>query len=73
MSVSQISNWSDIWMLNGVWIIIFEESQQWGAMDTETEIPSAENKELKNFPFKTWNRSVSSHACYTYFQEFLPW
>ena len=45
---------------------------QWGAADAEIEVPSGENTELKRSPFKAWSRSVYSHACYTYFQGFLP-
>ena len=44
----------------------------WGAADAETEVQSCENTELKRSPFKDWSRSVYSHTCYAYCQEFLP-
>ena len=47
-------------------------SLQWGAADAEIKVPSGENLELKGFPFKVWSRSVYSHTCYAYCQEFLP-
>ena len=31
-----------------------------------------ENAELKRSPFKAWGKSVYSHSCYAYCQEFLP-
>ena len=45
---------------------------QWGAADAEIKVPSGENTELKCSPFKAWSRSVYSHTCYAYCQEFLP-
>ena len=48
------------------------KNPQWGAADTEIEVPSGENTELKCSPFKTCSRSVYSHTCYTYCQGFLP-
>ena len=45
---------------------------QWGAADAEIKVPSDENTELKSSPFKVWSRSVYSHTCYAYCQEFLP-
>ena len=45
---------------------------QWGAADTEIKVPSGENTEVKRYPFKAWSRSVNSHTCYAYCQEFLP-
>ena len=47
-------------------------SPQWGAADTEIEVPSDENTELKCSPFKAWSRTVYSHTCYTYCQGFRP-
>ena len=47
-------------------------SPQWGAADAEIKVPSGENTELKRSPFKVWSRSVYSHTCYAYCQEFLP-
>ena len=29
-------------------------------------------RQLKHSPFKAWSRSVYSHTCYAYCQEFLP-
>ena len=43
-----------------------------GDADAEIKVPSSENVELKRSPFKAWSRSVYSHACYAYCQEFLP-
>ena len=45
---------------------------QWGAADAEIKVPSGENTELNRSPFKVWSRSVYSHTCYAYCQEFLP-
>ena len=45
---------------------------QWGAEDAEIKVPSGDNTELKRSPFKVWSRSVYSHTCYAYCQEFLP-
>ena len=45
---------------------------QWGAANAEIKVPSAENTELKRSPFKAWSRSIYSHKCYVYCQEFLP-
>ena len=39
---------------------------QWGAADAEIKVPSIENTELKDSPFKAWSRSVYSHTCYAY-------
>ena len=47
-------------------------SPQWGAADAEIKVPFGENTELKRSPFKVWSRSVYSHTCYAYCQEFLP-
>ena len=47
-------------------------SPQWGTADAENKVPSAENTEQKGSPFKAWTRSVLSHACYPYCQEYLP-
>ena len=47
-------------------------SPQWGAADAEIKVPSGENTEIKRSPFKVWSRSVYSHTCYAYCQEFLP-
>ena len=44
---------------------------QWGAADAEIKVPSGKNIEHKRFPFKAWSRSVYSHTCYYYCQEFL--
>ena len=46
---------------------------QWGAADAEIKVPSGENTKLKRSPFKAWCRSVCSHTCYAYCQEFLPY
>ena len=46
---------------------------QWGAADAEIKVPSGENTELKRSPFKAWSRSVYSHTCHAYCQEFLPY
>ena len=43
-----------------------------GAADAKIKVPSGENTELKRSPFKVWSRSVYSHTCYAYCQEFLP-
>ena len=48
------------------------ETPQWGAADAEIKVPSVENTELKGSHFKAWSRSVNSHTCYAYHQEFLP-
>ena len=48
------------------------EIPQWGAADAEIKVPSFENTELKRSPFQAWSRSVYSHTCYAYCQEFLP-
>ena len=53
--------------------IILCGSPQWGAADAEIKVPSGENAELKRSPFKAWMRSVYSHTCYAYCQEFLPY
>ena len=45
---------------------------QWGAAGAEIKVPSGQNTELKRSPFKAWSRSVYSHTCYAYCQEFLP-
>ena len=45
---------------------------RWGAADAEIKVPPGENTELKRSPFKAWSRSVYSHTCYAYCQEFLP-
>ena len=45
---------------------------QWGAADAEIKVPSGENTELKRSPWKARSRSVYSHTCYAYCQEFLP-
>ena len=45
---------------------------QWGAANAEIKVPSGENTELKRSLFKVWSRSVYSHTCYAYCQEFLP-
>ena len=37
---------------------IFLYAPQWGAADTEIEVPSGESTELKRSPFKAWCRSV---------------
>ena len=47
-------------------------SPQWGAADAEIKVSSGENTELKRSPFNAWSRSVYSHTCYAYCQEFLP-
>ena len=52
--------------------VCFTDSPQWGAADAEIKVPSGENTELKRSPFKVWRRSVYSHTCYAYCQEFLP-
>ena len=44
---------------------------QWGAVDAEIKVPSGENTELKQSPFKARSRSVYSHTCYAYCQGFL--
>ena len=44
---------------------------QWGAADAEIKVPSDENTEHKDSPFKAWSKSVYSHACYAYCQGFL--
>ena len=43
-----------------------------GAADAEIKVPSGENTNRKRSPFKAWSRSVYSHTCYAYCQEFLP-
>ena len=45
---------------------------KWGAANAEIKVLSGENTELKRSPYKAWSRSVYSHACYDYCQEFLP-
>ena len=50
-----------------------KKAPQWGAADAEIKVSSGENTELKRSPFKAWSRSVYSHTCYTYCQEFLPY
>ena len=45
---------------------------QWGAADAEIKVQYGENTELKLSHFKAWSRSVYSHTCYAYCQEFLP-
>ena len=35
---------------------------QWGTADAELKVPSVENTELKDSPFKAWGRSVLSHT-----------
>ena len=42
------------------------------AADAEIKVPFVENTELKGSPFKAWSRSVYSHVCYAYCQEYLP-
>ena len=37
---------------------------QWGAAKAEIKVPSGENTEFKRSLFKTWSRSVYSHASY---------
>ena len=49
-------------------LIYFFISPRWRAADAEIKVPSDENAELKDFPFKSWSRSVYCHACYTYCQ-----
>ena len=39
---------------------------QWGAVDAEIKVPSGENTELKQSPFKARSRSVYSHTCHPY-------
>ena len=51
---------------------LLAELPQWGAADAEIKVPSGENTELKRSPFQAWSRSVCSHTCYAYCQEFLP-
>ena len=36
------------------------------------KVPFGVNTELKRSPFKAWSRSIYSHTCYAYCQEFLP-
>ena len=49
------------------------QAPQWEAADAEIKVPSDENTEFKGSPFiKAWSRSVYRHACYAYFQGFLP-
>ena len=43
------------------------------AADAEIKVPSGENTEFKRSPFKAWSRSVYSHTCYAYCQEFLAY
>ena len=45
---------------------------QWGAVDAEIKVPSGENTELKQSPFKARSMSVYSHIRYAYCQGFLP-
>ena len=45
---------------------------QWEAADAEMKVLSGESTELKRSPIKAWSRSVSSHTCYAYYQEFSP-
>ena len=47
-------------------------SLQWRAADAEIKVPSVENAELEGSSFKALGRSVYSHTCYAYCQEFLP-
>ena len=49
-----------------------KQPSQWGAVDAEIKVSSCEHTELKRSPFKAWSRSVYSHTCYDYCQEFLP-
>ena len=39
-------------------------------MDAEIKDPSVENPELKGSPFRAWNRSEYSLACFAYSQGF---
>ena len=68
---------NNIWSMWKVWLndvrITLLRLYQWGAADAEIKVPSDENTELKRSPFKAWSRSVYSHTCYTYCQEFLPY
>ena len=57
----------DLWQC-----LILPVTPQWGSADAEIKVPLNENTELKGSPFKTWSRSVHCHACYAYYQEFLP-
>ena len=52
--------------------IVSGGTPQWEAADAEIKVSSGENTELKRSPFKAWSRSVYSHTCYAYCQEFLP-
>ena len=52
--------------------ILVTKAPQRGAADAEIIVPADENTELKGSPFKAWNRSAYSHACYAYCQGFLP-
>ena len=54
-------------------MLYYAGSPQWGAVDAEVKVPSGENTELNNFPFKAWSRSLYSHTCYAYCQGFLPY
>ena len=55
-----------------VWTLVASGALQWEAADAEIKVPYGENTELKRSPFKAWSRSVYSHTCYPYCQEFLP-
>ena len=45
---------------------------QWGAADAELKSHPV-TTQLKRSPFKSWSRSVYSHTCCAYCQEFLPY
>ena len=50
----------------------YSAAPQWGTADAKNSVPSFENPEFKGSPFKACSRSILSHACYPYYQEFLP-
>ena len=55
-----------------IWKLACAEPPQWGAADAEIKVPSGENTDLKQSPFKAWSRSVYRHTCYAHCLEFLP-
>ena len=61
----------DVDLLGDVLTSLFS-TLQWGAADAEIKVPSVEITELKGSLFTAWRRSVYSHTCYGYCQEFVP-
>ena len=63
--LTPLGHWGTRWLS-------YARPPQWGAADAEIKVPSGENTEFRRSPFKVWSRSVYSHTCYAYCQEFLP-